>query len=194
MKTLLTELRTSLCATLLLALITCGLYPLLVTGISSSLFPDQAHGSLVVDEQGTVLGSTLLSQPFTEARYFHPRPSAAGTGHDAASSGGSNLGPTSKKLRDAIAARVAAYRTMNGLPADADVPADAVTASASGLDPHISPENAALQAPRVAKARGLPIDDVVAILTKNTEPPDFGVFGEERVNVLRLNLALDALK
>lgn len=191
MKTILPELIRSLRATLILALITCGLYPLLVTGISISLFPEQAHGSLVLDKEGVVRGSSLLSQSFADERYFHLRPSAAGAGHDAASSGGSNLGPTSRKLHDAIRERIAAYRSLNGLAADAEVPADAVTASGSGLDPHISPENAAFQIARVAKARGLTVAEVEALVAANTEGPDFGVFGDERVNVLGLNLALD---
>lgn len=193
MKTMLSELSRSFRATIVLALITCGLYPLLVTGVSLSLFPDQAHGSLVVNEEGKVLGSTLLSQLFTEARYFHPRPSAAGAGHDAASSSGSNLGPTSQKLRDAITERIAAYRTLNGLAADREVPADAVTASGSGLDPHISPENAALQAARVAKARKVPVEEVEKLIEEHTDPPGLGILGEPGVNVVKLNLALDAM-
>ncbi|MBL9151893.1 MAG: K(+)-transporting ATPase subunit C [Verrucomicrobiales bacterium] len=194
MKTIRSELIVSLRATLVLALVTCGLYPLVVTGVSVSLFPEQAHGSLIVDKEGQIRGSTLLSQSFAAEGYFHPRPSAAGAGHDAAGSSGSNLGPTSKKLHDAIKARIAAYRASNGLAADAPVPADAVTASGSGLDPHISEPNAALQAKRVAKARGLNIADVEAIIAANTERPDVGLFGEKRVNVLKLNLALDGLK
>ncbi|MFZ1056847.1 MAG: K(+)-transporting ATPase subunit C, partial [Opitutaceae bacterium] len=150
-----------------------------------------ANGSLVADKDGTIRGSTLLAQNFSSDKYFQPRPSAAGTGYDATSSGGTNYGPTSQKLSDSIKAAVAAYRTSNGLSSDAEVPADAVTSSASGLDPHISVANALLQAPRVAKARGLPVDKVNALLEANIEGRDLGLFGEPGVNVLRLNIALD---
>ena len=140
---------------LVLAVVCCGLYPLVVFGISQAVFHDKANGSLIVDADGTVRGSKLLGQEFADEKYFHPRPSAAGNGYDAASSGGSNLGPTSQKLNDAIKDRIAAYRKENGLNETEPVPADAVTASGSGLDPHISLRNAELQIPRVAKARGV---------------------------------------
>ncbi len=192
MKALFSELRPAIAATLVLAAVTCGVYPLIVTGIAKTVFKDQASGSLIMNEEGQVIGSTLLGQNFTSDRYFHPRPSAAGAGYDAASSGGSNLGPTSTKLHDAIRDRVIAYRSLNGLAADVKVPADAVTASGSGLDPHISPRNAELQAARVAKARNLDIAKVNELITANTTPPDFGIFGDAGVNVLQLNLALDA--
>ncbi|MGH7144065.1 MAG: K(+)-transporting ATPase subunit C, partial [Planctomycetota bacterium] len=156
-------------------------------------FPAQANGSLITDRAGVVRGSALLAQSFTAARYFQPRPSAAGTGYDATNSGGTNLGPTSRKLADNIRAAVAAYRAANGLAAGAPVPADAVTCSASGLDPEISPANAALQAPRVARIRGLPLATVRALVEKYTEGRGLGVLGESGVNVLRLNLALDRL-
>lgn len=185
---------TSLRATLVLAAITCGAYPLLVTGISQTLFKDKAHGSLITNKDGTVMGSALLGQSFTSERYFHPRPSAAGSGYDAANSSGSNLGPTSQKLHDAIKERIATYRTTNGLAADATVPADAVTASASGLDPHISVRNAVMQAERVAKVRQLDLEKVKALIAASTVKPDLGIFGEAGVNVLRLNIALDVLK
>lgn len=193
MKTLLHELRTSLLLTALLAALLGGAYPVLVWGTAQLLFPAAANGSLVREADGTVRGSALLAQSFTGDRYFHPRPSAAGAGYDAAASSGSNLGPTSRKLAGMVAADVAAYRTRNSLPAGAPVPADAVTRSGSGLDPHISPTNAALQAERVARARGLPPARVLALVEQHTTPPDWGVFGRSRVNVLLLNRALDAL-
>jgi K+-transporting ATPase ATPase C chain len=148
---------------------------------------------LILARDGTIRGSALLGQNFTDAKYFHPRPSAAGNGYDAANSGGSNFGPTSHKLYDAIKDRVENYRKENGLPDSDAVPADAVTASGSGLDPHISPRNAEMQMPRVAKARGLTIDQVRALVGQYIEAPQLGVLGEPGVNVLRLNLALEGL-
>jgi len=192
MKSFVSELRPAVMATLVLAAITCGVYPLLVTGIAQTAFKQQASGSLITDAQGKVIGSALVGQNFVADASFHPRPSAAGVGYDAASSGGSNLGPTSQKLHDAIQERIAAYRAENGLGADVAVPADAVTASGSGLDPHISVRNAELQAARVAKARNLSMDKVKELITRNTERPDLGIFGDAGVNVLKLNLALDA--
>jgi K+-transporting ATPase ATPase C chain len=193
MKMLLTELKVSLLLTLVFAVLLCGVYPLAVWAGAQALFPAKANGSLIAGGDGVIRGSALLAQNFSSDRYFQPRPSAAGTGYDATSSGGTNLGPTSQKLSDAIKAAVAAYRAANGLAADAQVPADAVTSSASGLDPHISPANAAIQAARVAKARGLPADRVAALVAASTEGRDLGVLGEPGVNVLRLNAALDAL-
>ena len=154
-------------------------------------FPDKANGSLIVDKDGTVRGSTLLGQNFTADKYFHPRPSAAGNGYDAANSGGSNLGPTSQKLNDAIKDRIATYRKENGLLDTEPVPADAVTASGSGLDPHISLRNAELQLARVAKARNLDEAQVRELIARSTDQSDFGILGEPGVNVLKLNLALD---
>ena len=195
MKSLFTEIRAAVVVTLALAVVCCGLYPLVVFGVGQVLFRDKANGSLIVDATGKLRGSKLLGQPFTADNYFRPRPSAAGSGngYDAANSSGSNLGPTSQRLRDSIAQNVADYRSQNGLPTNAPVPADAVTASASGLDPHISPQNAALQAPRVAKARRLDLEKVRALIRQHTQSPNLGFLGEPAVNVLQLNLALDSL-
>lgn len=191
MKTFLAEIRSAIMVTLALAVVCCGIYPLVVFGLGQLLFSHKANGSLIVDSQGNILGSRLIGQSFSADKYFHPRPSAAGNGYDATSSGGSNLGPTSQKLRDSIAQNLADYRTQNGLATNAPVPADAVTASASGLDPHISLPNAELQAPRVAKARGLSVEKVHALIAQHTDGADLGVLGEPGVNVLALNLALD---
>jgi potassium-transporting ATPase KdpC subunit len=193
MKEFFSNIRGAVVSTLVLAVVCCGLYPLVVFGISQALFHDKANGSLIVDPNGTVRGSRLLGQEFADAKYFHPRPSAAGNGYDATSSGGSNLGPTSRKLNDAIKERLAAYRAENGLSESAPVPADAVTASGSGLDPHISLQNAELQIPRVVKARGVAEEKVRELINQNTNGRDFGVFGEPGVNVLQLNRALDQL-
>ncbi len=184
------EARASLVSTLMLAVLLCGIYPLAVWGVAQVLFPTQANGSLLV-RQGRVVGSTLIAQSFSDPRFFHPRPSAAGDGYDAARSGGSNLGPLSRNLVEAVAGRIAAYRLENGLSMDIPVPADAVTASGSGLDPHISVRNAFLQARRVARSRGLSEKELLAKIRTHTEGRDLGFLGEPRVNVLRLNLDLD---
>jgi K+-transporting ATPase ATPase C chain len=191
------------------------IFPFVITGIAQVVFPRQANGSLVT-ENGKVIGSELIGQPFADPKYFHPHPSAAGNGYNTGKSAdaytgssGTNLGPTSSKLLKGIEddpatketdesyfgipQRAKAYREENGLPADAPIPADAVTRSASGLDPHISPENAALQVKRVAQARGLSAEAVRLIVAENTEERTMGVLGEPRVNVLRLNRALDAV-
>ena len=190
---LLQEVKVSVLATLALIIILCGIYPLVVWGIAQVAFPSQANGSLV-EVKGKVVGSGLLAQNFSGPQYFHPRPSAAGdAGYDGASSGGSNLGPLSQKLIDQVKERVARYRTENNLPAEMAVPGDAVTASGSGLDPHISLRNAGLQTVRVAQARKLSADKVNRLIQEATEGPDLGFLGEPGVNVLRLNLALDAL-
>ena len=156
--------------------------------------PSRAIPAAPRRRNGTVVGSKIIGQAFSSPGYFRSRPSAAGTGYDAANSGGSNLGPTSKKLADSIAQNVADYRTQNGMPTNAPVPADAVTASGSGLDPHITVANALLQSARVAKARGLKPATVQALLETFTEPPQLGLLGEACVNVLELNLALDQTK
>jgi K+-transporting ATPase ATPase C chain len=193
MKTLLSAFRTSALLTLVFAVLLCGAYPIAIWAGAQALFADKANGSLLVDKNGAVRGSTLLAQNFTSEKYFQPRASAAGTGYDAVSSGGTNFGPTSQKLNDSIKAAIGAYRTSNGLSADAPVPADAVTSSASGLDPHISVANALIQAARVARVRGLALERVQSFIAVATEGRDLGVFGEPGVNVLRLNVALDGV-
>jgi potassium-transporting ATPase KdpC subunit len=189
-KEILMEVRISLAAALCLAVLLCGAYPLVVWAIAQSAFSHQANGSLIRSGD-QVAGSVLLAQPFAGPTYFHPRPSAAGEGYDAANSGGSNLGPTSRKLIDSVKARIADYRAENNLGPQTLIPADAVTASGSGLDPHISVKNALLQAGRVAKARGIGEADIRERIAARTTGRDLGVFGESRVNVLLLNLDLD---
>lgn len=164
-------------------------YPLAVTGVAQVVFPTTANGSLV-ERNDVVVGSSLIGQPFTGSGHVHPRPSAAGDGYDAAASSGSNLAPTSRKLADRINADVAALRSAG---ATGPIPADAVTASGSGLDPHVSPAYALLQAPRIAQARGLPEDQIRSVVLGAVERPLLGLLGEPRVNVLAVNLALDAL-
>jgi K+-transporting ATPase ATPase C chain len=188
------ETTRAILATLLFAVVLCGIYPVVIWGAGQLLFPHQANGSLIESSDRKIVGSEWLGQNFTGAKYFHPRPSAAGAnGYDAANSSGSNLGPTSKKLIDSVKQRVIDYRTENGLAPDTLVPGDAVTASGSGLDPHISPKNALLQAPRVARERSVSVDAVKGEIEKATAARQFGILGEAGVNVLKLNLALDAL-
>jgi K+-transporting ATPase ATPase C chain len=212
MKSVLAEFKSALLLTLVFVVLLCGVYPLAVWAGAQVLFPAKANGSLVLDRDGSVRGSALLAQNFGSDKYFQPRPSAAGTGFDATSSGGTNLGPTSAKLAngshakgadgkdvndpgnfDGIKDLVAAYRTTNGLKDTDPVPADAVTRSGSGLDPHISLANAEMQAPRVARARGLPLTQIRALIDQYTAGPDLGILGEPGVNVLLLNVALDRL-
>jgi K+-transporting ATPase ATPase C chain len=193
MKAFLLDLKTSLLLTAVFVVLLCGVYPLAVWAGAQLCFPAKANGSLIVDRDGTVRGSALLAQNFSGEKYFQPRPSAAGTGYDAANSSGTNLGPTSQKLADSIKAAVAAYRTANGLAADAPVPADAVTSSGSGLDPHISVANAERQSARVARVRAVPLETVRVLIARHTEGRDLGVLGEPGVNVLLLNLALDQI-
>jgi len=189
MKTLVRELATSLIATIALAVLVSGIYPVAIWGLSR-LFRHKADGSLV-EAQGKVVGSELIGQHFSGDPYFTSRPSAAGTGYDAANSGGSNLGPLSQKLIDGVKDNVAAYRKQNNLDEKTRVPADAVLASSSGLDPHISVDNALLQAPRVARVRGMSEEIVRHYVEQHTEGRDLGFLGEPRVNVLLLNRALD---
>ena len=209
---LVAETLTSILATIVLGLIVSGLYPLLVLGLGQGLFHHKANGSLIVAADGTtVLGSELLGQNFGGKQYFNPRPSAAGAaGYDPTATGGTNLGPTSDKLIngqhkkdaagnavndpsnfDGIKDLVAAYRTANGLKDTDAVPADAVTRSGSGMDPHISVANALLQIPRVARERSKSADEVRQLVDRYTEGRDLGIFGEPHVNTLLLNLALD---
>ena len=193
MKSWLAEFRRSFLAVAVLAVILCGLYPLAAWFLAQGLFPGRANGSLVVRE-GVVVGSSLIGQQFSSPKYFHPRPSAAGQGYDAVRSGGTNLGPLSKDLVETVRRRIAEYRAENRLAATIPIPADAITASGSGLDPDISPENARIQAPRVARARGLAEAVVHAQIEACTEGRTLGILGEPRVNVLRLNLALDGVR
>lgn len=193
MKSWLAELRRSFLAVAVLAVIVCGLYPLATWFLAQGLFPGRANGSLIVRD-GVVIGSSLICQEFSSPKYFHPRPSAAGQGYDGVRSGGTNLGPLSKDLVETIRRRIAEYREENGLDAAAQVPVDAVTSSGSGLDPHISPENARFQAPRVARARGLAEAVVRARIEACTEGRTLGILGDPRVNVVRLNLALDGVR
>jgi K+-transporting ATPase ATPase C chain len=204
------HLRPALLLTVFFIVFTGIAFPVAVWALGRVAFPHQAEGSLLRDAHGTVIGSSLIGQSFTKLEYFHPRPSAAGSGYDAANSSGTNLGPTSDKLINGIQDDPAtkdvdesyagfrdlakAYREENGLAADAMIPADAATRSGSGLDPHITPANAELQVARVAKARGLAAERVHELVAHNTSGRTLGLFGEPRVNVLLLNLALDGLR
>lgn len=199
--------RPALGLTVIFVVLTGLIFPGLIWAVGQAAFSHQANGSLIKDGNGKVIGSELLGQSFTKPEYFHPRPSAAGAGYDAANSGGTNLGPTSDKLINGINDDQAtpdadesyagindlsvAYRAENNVPKETKLPADAVTRSASGLDPHISPANALLQAPRVAQARRMDVEEVKALVGQHTESRFAGVYGEPRVNVLKLNLVLD---
>ncbi len=200
------QLRPGLVGTLLLTVLTGVAFPSMLAGLAMPLFPWQAGGGLL-SREGVVIGAELIGQDFTGPQYFHPRPSAAGDGYDGTASGGTNLAPTNPRLRDGAPAATPAgkpfdgvrqlaerYRRTNGLPADAVVPMDAVTRSGSGLDPHISPANAALQAAHVARARGLSERAVRELIAEHTRGRQFGLLGAPRVAVLPLNLALDRLR
>jgi K+-transporting ATPase ATPase C chain len=184
------HLRAAILGVILLTLLTGCVFPLALFGLGRLFFRDGAEGSLVM-RGGVVAGSRWIGQNFIQPQYFHPRPSAAGTGYDGTSSGGTNLGPLNKKLIDDVRQLADEYRRDNGLAPDAIVPADAVTRSGSGLDPHISPLNAALQLPRVARARGQTEDVVRRLLADYTDGRQWGFLGDPRVAVLDLNLALD---
>jgi K+-transporting ATPase ATPase C chain len=175
---------------LVLTILTGVVYPLVVTGVAQTMFEPRADGSLVT-AGGRVVGSEFLGQGFAAPEYFHPRPSAGD--YDGAASGGSNLGPTSAEFLNAVDERARAFRQENGLPADELVPIDAVTASGSGLDPHITPANALLQAGRVSRERSLPLDEVTRLIVENTASRGLGFLGEPAVNILLLNLALDEI-
>lgn len=182
-------LRPALVSTLFFTLLLGVGYPLLVTGIAQLAFPAEANGSLVRDKAGQVVGSRLLAQGFSRPEYLHPRPSAAGAdGYDAAASSGSNLGPLNPALAERIGKDAAALRAEAGAP----IPADALTTSGSGLDPHVSPDNARRQAARIAAARGVALAEVERVIAAHVEGPTLGFLGQPRVNVLEANLALDA--
>lgn len=186
---MLSQLRRAIVMVALFTLLLGVAYPLAVTGVAQVAFPAQAGGSLIRDADGQVVGSTLIGQPFAEARYLHPRPSAAGDGYDASASSGSNLGPLNADLAERIKSDADTIRADTGATV---IPADAVTTSASGLDPHISPAYARLQAARVAQARGVDVGVVQQVIDANTEGPVLGFIGQSRVNVLLTNRALDA--
>ncbi|MGA9163740.1 MAG: potassium-transporting ATPase subunit KdpC [Thiobacillus sp.] len=189
---MLKELKPALLMLALLTVLTGGIYPLLVTGIAQGLFPDQANGSLI-EQDGKVVGSTLIGQPFSDLKHFWSRPSATGPmPYNAGASSGSNLGPLNPALEEAVKTRIAALKASDPSQA-APIPVDLVTASGSGLDPHISPAAARWQAPRIARLHGLSEAGVAKLIDAHTEGRQFGLFGEPRVNVLTLNLALDRL-
>jgi len=186
------QLRPAIVLTLLLCVITGVVYPGIVTGLAQVLFPHQANGSLVT-ASGRVVGSALIGQPFARPEYFHPRPSAAGNGYDASASSGTNKGPTDRKLADTLIAGAIDDAIKNNGAVKGSIPADMVTSSASGLDPDISPANAFLQVARVARARGVDSARVRTLVEQHITGRQFGFFGEPRVNVLLLNIALDSV-
>lgn len=185
------QVRPAIAMTLILCALTGLIYPGVVTGLAQVLFPRQANGSLVT-VHGRVVGSALIGQPFTRPEYFHPRPSAAGSGYDASASSATNKGPTDAKLADTLIAQAVDSVVKNDGATKGHIPADMVTSSASGLDPDISPANARLQVPRVARVRGVAEARIAAILARHIQGRQFGFFGEPRVNVLLLNIAVDS--
>lgn len=187
---MLSELKPAILITILFTVLTGIFYPLAVTGVAQIVFPRQANGSLI-KQQGTVIGSEIIGQNFTRSEYFHPRPSAAGMGYDATLSGGSNLGPTNPALADRLTKDAAQFRKDNP-EYRGEIPADAITTSGSGLDPEISPANAIAQVSRVANARGTAADAIEKLVGTYVQGRDLGVLGEPRVNVLKLNMALDS--
>lgn len=189
-KDFVTSLRPAIVLTILFALLLGIVYPLVMTGIGQAIFPSQANGSLIRDPQGRAIGSTVIGQAFVSDRYFQTRPSAAGKGYDGLASAGSNLGPTAQALTDRVKADVDKQRA-SGIAGS--LPGDLVTASGSGLDPHLSPASALAQSARVARARGVSEAQVRALVTRNVEHPLLGFLGEDRVNVLALNQQLDGL-
>jgi potassium-transporting ATPase KdpC subunit len=193
MKTIINDIIISFRAVLVLTILLCGVYPILIWVVGQTFFSNSANGSMTENRDGAVVGSYLIGQAFIDSAYFQPRPSAAGNGYDAVASGGSNLGPLSRKLSDQIHERINAYRVMNHLSDGVPVPADAVTTSGSGLDPDISLANAMLQAPRVANVRHLDHQTLVHLIKEQTQKRQFGFLGEPRVNVLKLNLSLDRI-
>jgi len=188
---MLSNLRPAVVMIAFLTLLTGLAYPLAITGIAHLALPVQAGGSLIKTAQGTVVGSSLIAQGFAKPGYLHPRGSSAGNGYDASNSSGSNLGPMDQKLIDRVAADAATFRKDN--PAAGSIPADAVTQSGSGLDPDVSPQNAALQAPRIAAARGVALDQIDALIERHIQAPVLGFIGQPHVNVLAVNRDLDSL-
>lgn len=188
------ELIRAVKVTLVFVVLTGFIFPALLWGLAQIFFPYSANGSLIRNEQGTVIGSELIGQQFSSPRYFHPRPSAAGNGYDTLSSGGTNLGPTSRKLFEGVKELADQYRKENDIPSVIEIPADAVTRSGSGLDPEISPANALIQAHRIARERGLDEAGVKTFVIHNIQPRFLGIFGEPRVNVFLLNRELDKRK
>ncbi|MCI4655112.1 potassium-transporting ATPase subunit KdpC [Sphingomonas aquatilis] len=189
-KDFVTSLRPAIVLTILFALLLGIVYPLVMTGIGQAIFPTQANGSLIRDSQGRAVGSTVIGQAFTSDRYFQTRPSAAGKGYDGLASAGSNLGPTAQALTDRVKADVERHRAAG---VTGQLPGDLVTASGSGLDPHLSPESALAQSARVARARGVSEGQIRDLVARNVEHPLLGFLGEDRVNVLALNQQLDRL-
>ena len=188
--TILKQVYTAIAMTVVLTVLLGIIYPLVVTGLARVMFPAKAGGSLI-EKDGKAIGSSLIGQPFTGPGYFHSRPSAAGAGYDATASGGTNLGPTSQKLMDSIKTAAESLREENP---DSPIPIDMVTASASGLDPHITPAAAEFQVPRIAEERRINAEEVRRLVREHTEGRQLGLLGEPRVNVLELNLALNAVR